>query len=345
MDSPSAFPYVSVVIPTLNSGKTLDECLRSITGQDWPPERLEIIMADGGSTDSTLDIARLAVSHTRVSIRVVGNPLRTGEAGKAAGLKEARGELIAFIDSDNVLPDSGWLRRMAEPFNDPEVAGAEPLEYAYRAGDGFITRYCSHLGMNDPFCLFAGNYDRYSAVTGRWTDMPYRAEDRGNWFKLELDPGRYPTMGANGFMVRKDAIEGGATGGYLFDVDMICRLIKRRPGARLAKVRTGIVHVFSGDTRTFVRKQMRRIRDYRHYERLGMREYPWKRVGRTAVARFVFSCLTVLPLISQAARGYRRKPDIAWLFHPVACWLTLIVYTLGSMRVLTGEFKREGWGQ
>ncbi|WKZ33553.1 MAG: glycosyltransferase [Thermodesulfobacteriota bacterium] len=342
MESNAVFPSVSVVVPTLNSGKTLDECLKSISGQDWPADMLEIVIADGGSTDSTLDIVRLSASKSPFDVRVVRNPLKTGEAGKAVGIKEARGELIAFIDSDNVLPDRGWLNRMAEPFADPDVVGAEPLEYACRAGDGFITRYCSHLGMNDPFCLFAGNYDRYSAVTGRWTEMPYRAEDKGGWFKLELDPARYPTMGANGFIVRKRALEG--AGEYFFDIDMVRGLLKKNPGSRLAKVRTGIVHIFSGDTRTFIRKQMRRIRDFRHYERLGMREYPWKGVGRHAVARFVFSCLTVLPLISQAARGYCRKPDIAWLFHPVACWLTLIVYGLGSLPFFTGEFKREGWG-
>lgn len=343
MESNAVFPSVSVVIPTLNSGKTLDECLKSISGQDWPADMLEIVIADGGSTDSTLDIVRLAAARGSFHIRAVRNPLKTGEAGKAVGIKEARGELVAFIDSDNVLPDRGWLKRMSEPFADSDVVGAEPLEYACRAGDGFITRYCSHLGMNDPFCLFAGNYDRYSAVTGRWTEMPYRAEDKGGWFKLELDPARYPTMGANGFIVRKRALEG--RGEYFFDIDMIRGILKRRPGARLAKVRTGIIHVFSGDTRTFVRKQMRRIRDFRHYERLGIREYPWNGVKRHAVARFVFSCLTVLPLISQAARGYSRRPDIAWLFHPVACWLTLIVYGLGSLPLFTGEFEREGWGQ
>jgi len=47
------------------------------------------------------------------------NPLKTGEAGKAAGVKHAGGEIIALIDSDNILPERDWLVRMAALFYDP----------------------------------------------------------------------------------------------------------------------------------------------------------------------------------------------------------------------------------
>ena len=76
---------VSIVIPTLNSERTLDECLRSIAAQDVPRGSYEIVIADGGSTDGTL-----AIASARGVDRVVGNPLKTGEAGKAAGIRAAR---------------------------------------------------------------------------------------------------------------------------------------------------------------------------------------------------------------------------------------------------------------
>ena len=341
-----ALPFISVVIPTLNSARTLRECLESVCAQEYPAERLEVVIADGGSVDATIDIIKLVGSRTAFGVKAVPNPLKTGEAGKAAGLKYARGELVAFIDSDNVLPDRGWMRRMIEPFDDPEVTAAEPLEYVCRPEDGYITRYCAYLGMNDPLCLFLGNYDRYSAVTGKWTGMPYFAEDAGPWFKLKLDSRRLPTMGANGFIIRKEALEGCGIGDYLFDIDVVFELIRSRPGARFAKVKTGIIHIFSGSVRTFMRKQMRRVRDYRHYSSLGLRKYPWKGVDTMAVIRFIVSCLVVFPLLFQGAKGYMRRPTGAWLFHPVACWLTLGVYGFGAIRgLLGGELKREGWSQ
>lgn len=47
---PSSVPTVSVVIPTLNAAGVLGPCLESIAAQDYPRDRLELIIADGGST-------------------------------------------------------------------------------------------------------------------------------------------------------------------------------------------------------------------------------------------------------------------------------------------------------
>ncbi|MBZ9578240.1 glycosyltransferase [Patescibacteria group bacterium] len=47
---------ISILIPTLNSEKTLNECLESIAFQDYPSDKIEIIIADAGSIDKTLSI-------------------------------------------------------------------------------------------------------------------------------------------------------------------------------------------------------------------------------------------------------------------------------------------------
>ncbi len=98
-------PSVSIITPTYNSAKTLAACLESIKDQDYRGE-IEIIIADGGSTDSTLEIVK------KYTDNIYPNPLKTGEAGKAAGVKHAKNEIIAFIDSDNILPSRDWLSRM-----------------------------------------------------------------------------------------------------------------------------------------------------------------------------------------------------------------------------------------
>ena len=138
---------LSVVIPTLNSAGTLEACLRSITCQEMPRDRYEIVLADAGSTDGTIAIARSCGVD-----RIVENPLKTGEAGKAAGIKAASGGLIALVDSDNILPDPGWLERMIAPFADPDIVASEPIEYTARPDDPALTRYFALLGMNDPVC-------------------------------------------------------------------------------------------------------------------------------------------------------------------------------------------------
>jgi len=74
------------------------------------------------------------------------------------------------------------------------------------------------LGMNDPLCLFLGNYDRICMVTGKWTEMPVIEEDKGNYIKIELDDKKLPTIGANGFLVRREALMGwGEERGRVFE--------------------------------------------------------------------------------------------------------------------------------
>jgi glycosyltransferase involved in cell wall biosynthesis len=330
-------PSISIITPTYNSAKTLADCLESIKNQDYRGD-IEIIIADGGSTDSTLEIAR------KYTDNIYPNPLKTGEAGKAAGVKHATNEIIALIDSDNILPSRDWLSRMTEPFQDREIAGTEPLYYTYRKEDGYITRYCAMLGMNDPLCLFLGNYDRMCMVTGKWTEMPVIQEDKGNYLKIELDDKKLPTIGANGFLVRRDALMGCSIGDYLFDIDIVYELITQRKN-KFAKVKVGIVHLFSGDVFTFIKKQRRRIKDYAYYKEQKLRKYPWGSLGKMKLLKFIVYTIIILPLVSQLLRGYWQKQDRAWWFHIPACWITLNVYGFGAVRnmIHTAEEDRSRW--
>src|SRR3989338_7886668 len=341
---------ISIIIPTLNSAKTLKGCLESIVMQDYPKETIEIIIADGGSSDGTLDIIKSINLTNIMNFKVVSNKLKTGEAGKAIGFKHVKNDIIVFIDSDNILPNKDWLKRMVAPFEDNEIVASEPIEYTYRTTDSYITRYCALLGMNDPLCLFLGNYDRYCTLTGRWTEMPHKEEDKGGYLKIELDKMRLPTIGANGFLIRRSVLEKCDIGDYLFDIDIIYELLSRSnltDGIYFAKVKTGIIHIFSGDVKTFARKQRRRVRDYLYYNKLGVRKYPWQSISKIKLLKFILSCLIFMPLLIQSLKGYVKKPDSAWFFHPVACWITFLEYGFGRVGGFWGirECKMDGWSQ
>jgi len=333
-------PTISIVIPTLNSSETLQACLESIREQDYPEERIEIIIADAGSSDGTVEIAR------QFTDKIRPNPLRTGEAGKAVGVRHATGEIIALIDSDNILPKRDWLTRMTAPFENIEIAGTEPLYYTHRPEDGIITRYCALMGMNDPLCLFMGNYDRMNLITGKWTEMPVDEEDMGDYLKVGLNEKKLPTIGANGFLVRRELLDKCSIKDYLFDIDVVYELVTQGH-SKFAKVKTGIIHIFSGTLSTFVRKQRRRIRDYGYYEKMGVRKYPWSALSKGKLLKFILYTVVVFPLVGQSIQGWMRKKDGAWGFHVIACWVTLVVYGWGTMRNMIGtkEEDRSKWGQ
>lgn len=334
-------PTASIVIPTLNSGRFLRECLASIRMQDYPADRLEVIIVDAGSSDDTLAIVAEYGVQT-----VLANPLHTGEAGKAIGVRHACHELVVLIDSDNILPSPDWLRRMVAPFADGSIFGSEPIEYTYRRSDALITRYCALIGMNDPLCLFLGNYDRMSLVTGRWTECKLEARDQGDYLKLALEENNLPTIGANGAIFRRSVLESLPIGDYFFDIDVTHEAV-RHGWSAFAKVRIGIVHVYCTTTKALVRKQYRRARDYFYFQSAGTRSYPWNAQRRDGVTRFIVSTVLLWPLLRQSWVGYRRRADIAWLFHPVACWITLAVYGYATLRsqLNNSQLSRHAWSQ
>jgi glycosyltransferase involved in cell wall biosynthesis len=333
-------PSVSVVIPTLNAEKYLAECLEGLRGQEYGGE-VEILLVDGGSTDRTLEIARrFKVEH------VLGNPLRTGESGKAVGFHAAAGELILSIDSDNVVVGSDWLRRMVAPLADPAVIASEALRWDYRRDDHFVTRWAALTGVGDPLALYVGNYARYSHLTGKWTEYPHSSEQRDGWIRVVLDPAWVPTLGANGFLVRRRALDVVPVDDYLFDIDFVHELVQRGE-LTIALVDVPIRHYFCDSVAQFRRKTRRRVDDYFFFAAAGRRSYPWTTARSGAVFRFAASTVLLVPLLVEVVRGARRKPDRAWLFHVPACWITLFVYGVGAIRgkLRPRMLSRAGWRQ
>ncbi len=111
---------VSIIIPTLNEERNLTRTLRLL--QRLCPEPLEIIIADGGSTDRTLQLAD-AMRPCFRSLRVV----RCQQTGRAhqmnVGVTKATGDIICFLHADTAIPDDA-LSVMRHTLDDPKtVAG------------------------------------------------------------------------------------------------------------------------------------------------------------------------------------------------------------------------------
>ncbi len=339
---------VSIVTPTLNIMRVIDDYLQAIIMQTYPHDKIEIIIADGGSTDGSLEKLKEYNEKSDISISVYDNPLRTAEAGKAVGVRKAKSDVVLLLDSDNILPDEKWLERMMVPFEDNSIVASEPISFTYRKEDGLVNRYCSLLGMGDPLCLFMGNYDRYSYVSNTWTKIPHEEIDKGDYLSIRFY-NAIPTIGANGFIMRTKELNDNFEGDYLFDIDVLWKLFQKDSSLRVAKVKTGIVHLYCPDIKTFVRKQKRRINDFLYFSDAKGREYPWTSFGKGKIVLFILCCITILPLLIQSVIGFVRKPDIkAWLFHFVACWSTLIVYGIGTIKSLFGKVEasdRSNWKQ
>ena len=194
-------PGVSVVLPTFQNAGTLPAALGSLAAQDYAGE-VELLVIDGGSTDATLAIA---AEH---GARVVENPARNEEEGRALGIEAATKDLVLLLDADNELPGRDWLARVAAGLDlAPDIVASDALFHEWRAEDTPVTRLCALMGGTDPLAIDLGYGDRWAWHLGRWTgaEIP-EEEDRGEALVVRVDPDAPPPMGSNGFLARREAL-------------------------------------------------------------------------------------------------------------------------------------------
>lgn len=338
-------PFLSIITPTFNSEKVICDCIEAVASQDYPKEKYELIIIDAGSKDKTLEIVNSYKD--RLNISVHDNPLKTGEAGKSVGIDKAKGGILAFIDSDNIMPDRDFISKMLEPFEkDSGIIGTEPLYFTFREKDTPLTKYFAMSGMNDPLCLYIGNYDRYSYITGKWTGFKLDFKEDEKAITIKLDEKKIPTIGANGTFLRRDMLVKTKYSPYMFDIDIVYELVKLGFD-RFVKVKIGIVHIYSRDMKSFIKKQQRRILDFLYFNKSRERTYPWSKFPLSGIIIFSICCVTILPLLFQAAAGFVRKRHIAWVYHPVVCIATLFIYGISFIKAKlfrnTGIKSRDNW--
>ena len=109
-------PLVSIIVPVYNRAREIGPCLESLLRLDYPASRREIIVVDDASLDHTVSVVR------GYDVRLIVQPKNMGQsAARNAGVQAAKGEIIAFMDSD-CTADPNWLRELLPYFHDPRLA-------------------------------------------------------------------------------------------------------------------------------------------------------------------------------------------------------------------------------
>ena len=108
----TSLPRVSVLLPVRNEASFIERSVRSVLAQDYPAERMEIIVIDGQSDDGTCQIvAALMAEHQ--NLRLIDNPGRIVATGLNLGVIEAAGEIIVRVDGHCEIA-SDYVRRCVE---------------------------------------------------------------------------------------------------------------------------------------------------------------------------------------------------------------------------------------
>lgn len=101
----SSSPLVSVIIPVYNTHEYLNECLNSVVNQTL--KDIEIILVDDGSTDGSLEIlTKYKMEDPRITVLTQEN--KGASSARNRGLDIAKGEYIAFVDSDDMIDTDAY---------------------------------------------------------------------------------------------------------------------------------------------------------------------------------------------------------------------------------------------
>src|SRR6266566_2412690 len=109
------FPSISILIPAFNSEKTIARCLKSILGTKYP-RKIETIVINNGSTDSTDEIVR-----GFPGVKLVNLPKPNKADALNYGIGIAKGEIIGILDSDSFASKNS-LQKMIGYFDEENIA-------------------------------------------------------------------------------------------------------------------------------------------------------------------------------------------------------------------------------
>lgn len=226
----------------------------------------------------------------------------TSESAKAIGIRKAKGEVIGILASDNELTTPIFLRAMYHFAS--ESGCAYPQQY-YPIDSDCLNRYFALIGGNDPLSYYMGKNDKASYIEG---------------FKMM---NKNLAHGDNGFFIKKELIESTDLDNYYhidnaFEADCTPRPISltilHKTGGNIfsfyaKRYRYGLQHAFNKNRRWH-------LVDFRKPKDI------WRLLW------FVLATLTLIEPLSISFRGWMKIKDVAWFIHPLACFLTLVTYTL-----------------
>ncbi len=316
------WPDVTIIIPAYNAARELTQCLCNIRAQDYPHERLRVLVIDDDSTDDTQQVA------AAYGATVLRNGYKNIERGKSVGLAHAESEFVFLLDSDNRLPSQDWLRYAVAILRDhPDVVGVQAARFTYDPADPPANRYCSLYGIGDPVAYYFRKRDHLSYHDEEWTLSGKVVEEHPDYYLVRFTLENMPTVGSQGFLTRKSLLLQTDWTPALFHVDSNLELVAT--GHNLyAFLRRDVTHDYVRSIGHLSGKLRRNALLF--YAQRDERRHLWT-MSRWTSLRYLLTMITVVVPFRDALRGYRKVRDPAWFLHPLLCVYVPAMYAFLSV--------------
>ncbi len=321
-------PKISFVTPMKERDFRVLALLKSIRNQNYPQNRIEIIITDGGSNPSVLDACK------KYHVRIYENPKGFAEGagmGKDQGIWHSTGKYVVIAESDTEYMSLDWINSMIKPLEEDDSIFASAPRLYIHPKDSLTNRYLSYIGV-DPFAFYRA-LDAQLILNKKTKKILHK-----NYIILELDPQRPYCMGSNGFMFRRELTK--KVGDYAQDIEFIARLAKHGHDKFAYVSQAPVWHKNVKGLYDFLNKRVRWTRNYAHIYIHEKKEYNWI-TDRQEFFRYILANLLIAPNIPVSIKKAVEYRDTAWLLHaPLLFFSTLLnVYSsLHSRKMFTQVF-------
>lgn len=325
--NPKYITTISVITPTLNSAKDLPLLIASIKKQNYPSNKIELVISDGGSTDKTIQIAK------KYGATIVSNKYVFAEPGIYLGMKKARGQLLMILASDNIYTDKNAFMKIVKVFENKEIYAAFP-KHDSLSSDTLFTKYINTF--TDPINHFVYG-DAANARTFKKIYKTTTSNKSYDVYDFNSSPIQPILALAQGFTVRKEFSK---IRKHMYDdVTPIRDIFKKKTIAYVHSV--SLYHHTIHSTDHYIRKQ-------RWFTRIALED---KRLGITVRSKYftldqklrfyfypIYAFSIVLPTI-RSIFGFFQDREKIWFFHPVISFLSAyaVVFELLKIKLQLGK--------
>lgn len=317
-------PSISFIIPTYNAAAHIQRCLKSIRGQDYSQERIEVIIPDGGSSDNTLDLAG------QYNCKILQNQKRLAEYGLQLGILNARGDFLVPFAADNELIGCNWVKKVIDLFSFDREISAVWGRLASAKDDSSLNKYFE-LIQSDPLNWFLNKnlskYKKDSQIYGK------------DCFIFNVDPRRPLVWGANGIAYRA-AISRPiwAQEGYLGDNDAFQHMVEQGSNRVAYFDSPHVYHHHVANLKQWFTKWKRNYQSH-FLDKLKTRNLQWVFVQDFKRRLCFWLAYSLCPLFSgmQAVYLALRDRNVHWLYHPLVSFLQTTVYIYITLTTKEGR--------
>jgi glycosyltransferase involved in cell wall biosynthesis len=313
----STSKYFSILTPTYNAEKYLRLYFESLVMQTFPRDQFEILIIDGGSQDETLRIVE--EYSDKLPVRILDNPFRNAEHGKKIGFDASSGEVVVLLDSDNEVTSPSWLSEAYELFESQKKLWGLESHWFEKQGDKAISKYFASMNYCDPVArLFApratptmkgANYELYEANT---KDTPVIGANGFFWKRSVIGP----------YLLNKEAFE---------ETNLVAQLILDGFTTYGKLTSSGIYHYYVSSIEGYFHKRIKIARKFMQRKAKGQRTW----VDKAGFSKLIISSIyniSIIGPLSEALYHIFKKKQLYWLYHPLICFMTVIIYADNFLR-------------